>query len=172
MASTLKSIFLKMTLINLWVNNAGLDGHSTFGHQILLDDYLVKVKPKVILFLTEVNDLENETTTFHDKSNTKGAYSDFVHYLYNNSEVINLAVNLFRGYKAQKYNNTTHKLLLPKIDTNFKLSTNEIHDKLQHQEKYLKGYGERIGRLIDSCLNNNIVPVFVTPAMFIWRRNR
>lgn len=37
---------------HIWLNNAGLDGHSTFGHQVLLQDHLVKVHPKVILFLT------------------------------------------------------------------------------------------------------------------------
>src|SRR4051812_45338107 len=35
----------------LWLNNAGLAGHSTFGHSILVHDYLIKLKPKVILFL-------------------------------------------------------------------------------------------------------------------------
>ena len=28
-----------------WVNNAGLNGHSTFGHLILLKDIIVKQKP-------------------------------------------------------------------------------------------------------------------------------
>ena len=32
---------------DLWLNNAGLSGNSTFGHYILMKDYLVKLKPKV-----------------------------------------------------------------------------------------------------------------------------
>ena len=35
---------------NVWVNNAGLNGHSTFAH-IQLMDYIVTLKPDVVLFL-------------------------------------------------------------------------------------------------------------------------
>ena len=31
---------------NLWLNNAGLSGNSTFGHYVLLQDYLVKLRPR------------------------------------------------------------------------------------------------------------------------------
>ena len=41
----------------LWLNNAGLSGNSTFGHYILMQDYLVKLKPKVVIFLVGINDL-------------------------------------------------------------------------------------------------------------------
>ncbi len=30
---------------DLWLNNAGLDGHTTFGHQRLFDQYLVTLRP-------------------------------------------------------------------------------------------------------------------------------
>jgi hypothetical protein len=42
---------------NVWINNAGLDGHSTFGHLILLRDHIVKLKPDIILFLVGCNDV-------------------------------------------------------------------------------------------------------------------
>ena len=42
---------------HLWLNNAGLSGNSTFGHAILMQDYLVKLKPKVVIFLVGINDL-------------------------------------------------------------------------------------------------------------------
>src|SRR2546421_38436 len=40
----------------VWINNAGLDGHSTFGHLILLKEYIVKLKPDVCIFLIGCND--------------------------------------------------------------------------------------------------------------------
>ena len=48
---------LKGSFHHLWVNNAGLDGHSTFGHLILTRDYLRYLQPKVVLFLVGVNDV-------------------------------------------------------------------------------------------------------------------
>ena len=44
-------------ITKIWLNNAGLDGHSTFGHIILFKDYIVKLKPKIILFLVGANDV-------------------------------------------------------------------------------------------------------------------
>lgn len=34
---------------SVWLNNAGLSGHSTFGHLILMNDYIGKLRPKVAL---------------------------------------------------------------------------------------------------------------------------
>jgi len=42
---------------NTWLNNAGLDGCSTYGHIILMRDYIVKLKPDYALFLVGINDL-------------------------------------------------------------------------------------------------------------------
>ena len=41
----------------IWVNNAGLSGHTTMGHIILMQDYIIKIKPKIVLFLVGINDL-------------------------------------------------------------------------------------------------------------------
>ena len=41
---------LSMEFDPLWVNNAGLDGHSTFGHIILVKDYISSIKPTIALF--------------------------------------------------------------------------------------------------------------------------
>ena len=40
----------------LWINNAGWDGVSTIGHLVLMEDIIVKLKPKVVLFLVGAND--------------------------------------------------------------------------------------------------------------------
>lgn len=50
---------LKDSIPNLWINNAGIDGHSTLGHLHLLKEYVLKLKPKYILLLTGVNDVES-----------------------------------------------------------------------------------------------------------------
>src|SRR5215813_701949 len=53
---------------DIWVNNAGLDGQSSYGHLILLRDFVVSLKPKVAVFLIGVNDIEREDLTTFDQS--------------------------------------------------------------------------------------------------------
>jgi lysophospholipase L1-like esterase len=40
-----------------WVGNAGLDGHSTYGHLVLMDDVIAKIRPDAIILLVGINDL-------------------------------------------------------------------------------------------------------------------
>ncbi len=48
---------LEESFRRVWINNAGLDGHSTFGHIVLLEDHLSKLYPKVALFPIGVGDV-------------------------------------------------------------------------------------------------------------------
>jgi lysophospholipase L1-like esterase len=152
---------------NVWLNNAGFDGHSTYGHQVLLNDYIMKLHPKVVTFLVGINDVESDEPSFHDKLNMTGAYSDFKHFIATNSEVINLIVNFTRGWRAQKLNNTTQKLLILDKNNNLALPDSTIVGRLESQKKYLINYQKRIEQLIDTCTFHGINPVFITqPDLF------
>lgn len=152
---------------DLWLNNAGFDGHSTFGHQVLLNDYLIQIKPKVILFFVGINDVENDQPSFHDKLNIKGAYPDFKHYIFTNSEVLSLGLNLVRGWRAQKFNNTTHNQLNLKESAVIEIPESEIKRRLALQTTYLKKFEQRLVELIDTCKQYNILPVFMTQPNLI-----
>lgn len=145
-----------------WLNNAGLDGHSTYGHIVLLNDYVKKLRPTVIVFLTGINDVETEDPTFHDKLNMRGAYPDFRHYIFWNSEVLNLCLNLARGWRAQKFNNTTHALLVLDSSRKLFLSDSVIEKRLAAQAPFIAAYKSRVEELADTCLAWGILPVFVT----------
>jgi len=159
--------FLENYFRNIWLNNAGLDGHSTYGHQVLLNDYIIKLQPKVITFLVGVNDVETDQPSFHDKLNTKGAYPDFIHFITNNSEVISLVQNFARGWRAQKLNNTTQKLLAFDKNNDLILPDSVFEKRIEDQNKYLPGFQKRIEQLADTCIAHNILPVFITqPSLF------
>lgn len=51
---------LKKSFKPTWVNNAGLDGQTTYGHIVLLKDYIVDMKPTYALFLVGLNDVGRE----------------------------------------------------------------------------------------------------------------
>lgn len=150
------------TFAPCWLNNAGLDGHSTYGHLVMLNDYVKKLKPSVVLFLTGINDVEATQPSFHDKLNTRGAYPDLKHYLFENSEVLNLLLNLARGWRAQKFNNTTNSMMVLDSVQRRVLPDEVIARRLAVQGPWLAAYRERLERLADTCTRYHILPVFLT----------
>lgn len=147
---------------NCWLDNAGLDGHSTFGHIVLLNGHVKQLQPSVVLFLTGINDVENGAPTFHDKMNTRGSFPDLKHYIFENSEVLNLLLNLVRGWRAQKFNNTTNDLLVLDSLQRRPLPDSVIKLRMVLQMPYLKAYRSRLQQLADTCLAWHILPIFIT----------
>jgi hypothetical protein len=155
------------SLGDCWVNNAGLDGHSTYGHTVLLNDYVKKLRPSVVIFLTGVNDVETSGPLFHDKLSTRNAYTDFRHFIFNNSEVLNVVLNIARGWRAQRFNNTTNAMLVLDSVHRLVLPDSVIQKRLARQASFLAAYRQRLTGLADTCLAWNILPVFVTqPSLF------
>jgi hypothetical protein len=86
-----------------WVNNARLNGHSTFGYKILLWDHATKRKPKKITFLSRINDINREDLGDFDKAMLKGNYvtssksKNFLKMAANSSDFTNLIYNVLKG---------------------------------------------------------------------------
>ena len=55
--SNLLQNYVKECSPRIWLNNAGIDGSSTWGHLILLQDHLLQYDPDVVIFLVGINDL-------------------------------------------------------------------------------------------------------------------
>lgn len=145
-----------------WLDNAGLDGESTYGHIVMLNDHVKQLRPSVVLFLTGINDIETSGPSFHDKLYERNAYPDLKHFLFNNSEVLNLGLNLVRGWRAQKFNNTTNGLLVLDSLRRLVLPDAVMRARLALQGPYLDGYRQRLAALADTCLAWHILPVFLT----------
>ena len=121
----------------------------------------------MVLFYAGINDVENDQPTFHDELNRRGGYSDLKHFIFNNSEVLNVGLNLVRGYRAQRLNNTTDEMLDLKSATPKVMTEQQIVERKGQQQKYLTAYKQRLGQLIDTCKQHNIMPVFMTQAMLL-----
>jgi hypothetical protein len=155
-----------------WVNNAGLDGHSTYGHEVLLNDYVKKLRPSVVIFLTGINDVETAAPSFHDRLNTRNAYPDLLHFLFNNSEVLNVMLNICRGGRAQHFNNTTNAMLVLDSGRRLELPEAVMQSRMARQASFLAGYRIRLEGLADTCLTYGILPVFITqPNLFGFGRD-
>lgn len=156
---------------NFWINNAGLEGHSTFGHEVLLRDYVAKLAPDYVFFLIGINDVA--TTDFErfdrlamKKVNTK-SLGGFLKSLANYSETIGIAFNFYRYYVAYKKGLIHNNLELENLNT---ITVDSVQRKKildEHQSNFLPKYQERVEGLVQKCKENNIKPVLITQPQLI-----
>lgn len=156
---------------NIWINNAGLEGHSTFGHEVLLRDYVVKLSPNYVFFLIGINDVATADLESFDKLAIRkvntSSIGGFVKSLANYSETIGVAFNFYRYYYAYKKGLIHNNIDLEKLNakTIDSLERNRILEK--HQSNFLGDYQKRVESLVDICKSNNIKPVLITQPQII-----
>ncbi|NOZ03702.1 MAG: hypothetical protein GXO92_03720 [FCB group bacterium] len=157
---------------NIWLNNAGLDGHSTFGHIILMEDYIIKLKPTLALFLIGINDVGIANPTYHDHLVIRegvqfSSFKAFFKSLSLYSETVSLALNLFRWAKAEVQGLTHHNVDLQSLPL-INYPEPGLDSLLEfHRSKYIPGFYGRLETLIRLARTNGIEPVFITqPALF------
>jgi len=161
---------LSVEFDDCWINNAGLDGHSTFGHQILLANHIVKLKPKAVIFLVGINDIERSDLLGippYDMRIAGSQYSDFKDWLKKNSEVINLVRNLNRVLRARKRGIGDYKKDwdLEKFEETG-IEKGKAILKSEH-EQYLSQYKERVRALVRMCRQHGIAPIIFTQPL-LW----
>ena len=169
---------------SLWVNNAGLDGHSTFGHIKLIEDYIIKIKPDVILLLIGANDVgldkKNSFDIVYDFSldniltvgNQRYLKRNFGSFLATKSELFSLLLNLYRYYIKTEFNHiysSFDSVVTSKIDYQNHADRNTIYpfSDFINEHNHLKDnlisqYSERIIKIIDLSNKHKFKPVFIT----------
>jgi len=155
---------------NIWLNNAGLDGHSSFGHLILLKDYIAPLHPNYILFLVGTNDVELDRPAGLDDQDIKGIHGHSIRYFFksliNYSEAGSMFLALYRNYLAYTkglvhWERGPGQLAVGITDS---LARNR---KLVEQQDFLGNYARRLKELSDISVSHGIKPVFITqPALF------
>lgn len=162
---------LKTHNSSVWLNNAGIDGCSTYGHAILVEDHLVPFKPDMILFLVGVND-RGKATFESENGFLKDRDESFVRSMARNSEVLTLATNLWRSYKAHQVNLGHGKAATGDANAQNdgipawqRETEEERQEQLAFHRNYLPSYRERVKLLIKQCKEANITPVIVTQPL-------
>lgn len=161
---------LKQFHSNIWLNNAGLDGHSTFGHLVLLNDYLIRLHPDYILFLTGTNDVELDQPGDLDDQDIRGIHGHSIKYfiksLVNYSETGTLLLSLYRNYLAYRKGLIHRERDPTQLDIGVTDSLTR-KNKIALQQSYLNRYAERLRELAAESAEHGIRPVFITqPALF------
>lgn len=158
---------------NVWLNNAGLNGHTTFGHIILMEDYIIKIKPKIVLFLVGINDLgrasEEGCNKFSLFNFDNTSIMTRVKVILYKSELVGLLVNISRKIKAVRKNlDYDINFDLKKLE-HMVLNEDEIQERLRGRDGDFESYRERLLRLTEICKKNNIEPIFITQPVLYGR---
>jgi lysophospholipase L1-like esterase len=152
----------------LWINNAGIDGHSTYGHLLLLRQRLVKLRPKVVLFLAGINDIGREDLKSADRSVVGEADASWLTRGARWSAILATVQNLDRSREAARLKLSTHADLnlarLPHLTYEGRRPEKVL---ALHRERFLAPYRSRLLEIVHACRGAGIEPVFVTqPALY------
>ena len=153
---------LRARFDRVWINNAGLAGHSTHGHIVLLQDYLLGLEPDVILFLVGVNDLGQQHPRSFDAllmRFAKGA--PLARRIVSHSELVSLLYNLYRHVLARRMSLGHAEYDIHRADR-VTLSRAEIASRKRVHAPFLAAYADRLRTLIRMSRESGILPVFIT----------
>lgn len=152
-----------------WLNNAGLDGHSTRGHALLLRKFLGRLKPDVALFLVGINDLDIETRAGYDLAidrsadlGSRASLAARLRQLALRSELVDTLVNLRRAWFAKRAG--LHHAILD--FRSLPSAADPGRAELPEADR-LNAYAERLRELLALSRAQGMTPVLLTqPALY------
>lgn len=148
----------------LWVNNAGLDGHSTFGHLLLLDQIVLRLRPRVLLFLIGLNDVNRELPTGREVATGR---APLLHRLARHSAIVANALDVRRHLEARELALGYREVDLaqtPQMEADRPRAQALVE---RHREKSVPAYRSRVRELVRLSRAHGIEPVLLTqPALY------
>ena len=151
----------------LWLNNAGLDGHSTFGHLVLLKQVVAGLKPDYVLYLTGVNDVGRADLNDWDKG-LAADQASLGSSIIKHSELLSTIQVFSRTFRAIDLGVFQRKDLDVLKHPSVSIDDAAIDATLaEHRAKYVPGYRTRMLQLITETRKAGIEPVLLTqPALY------
>ncbi len=150
---------------SIQIANAGVDGHSTFGHLKALSSWLSAIpelRPKYIIFYIGVNDFYITEGHIRDHLSNSWKERSAIYSALKKAKLWSQAKSFQLTHQPVKWNNIKF--------TKEGLYTEKYLDSLANPFK--EAYAERIEQLITTCSRKNITPIFVTqPVLFYCFNN-
>jgi lysophospholipase L1-like esterase len=153
----------------VWINNAGLDGATTYRHIILMEDYVIKLQPKVVLFLIGINDVGAGNIAAEEAAKLQGHYLRRMwRALLYRSEVYALGQNLYHYYIAQSRGLRHTEIKLRQVETLAHIPESTAEKTLQdYRTNSLPFFAQRLEKLVKICRAHGIEPVLITqPTLY------
>jgi lysophospholipase L1-like esterase len=157
---------LSRQLPSLWVNNAGQDGHSTFGHARMVEQHLAALAPKVCLFLVGINEVGRLDLSEYDASLDASRSSPWRR-LVAQSELVSVVRALVRARRATA-SGLGHREHDLRAIADHDVPAPERADVLAfHRTRCLEPYRARLLRLLAQTRAIGSQPVLLTqPALY------
>jgi lysophospholipase L1-like esterase len=143
-----------------WINNAGLDGHSSFGHLVLLRNHIINLRPKYVVFLVGCNDVAASQINNYEKEFLQGP-KRWLEY----SEIFNVITAIKRAKKAQNFGihhqsiNLLEQIIADTTGWNKELKPGKLLE-----------YKKRLQQLVKICIKAKITPIFCTQPSILTAR--
>ncbi len=156
----------------LWVNNAGLDGHTTFGHAVLLDQHISKLEPTAVFFLIGVNDIGAEAPVFFDEylrpELAGNMLERFGIWLNNHSHIAQLALVVRRSIRAKQFGLSHNAIDLEKVNLLPEpIAEDKAREVMEGHLAYVAAYRDRVRLLVEAVQRLGARPVLITqPALY------
>lgn len=144
----------------LWLNNAGLDGHSTWGHTLLIRDYIRGLQPDLVVLLVGLNDLFAAGPNAYDRAAAGSLWGLLADY----SEVVSTILNLYRARQTARMTalGTIPKPRDLREVPQRVMSQSDLQKLLSDAQPELAAYRKRLAGIIDTLLASRIAPVLLT----------
>ncbi len=158
---------LQQATATAWLNNAGQNGHSTFGHLILLEQHLKKFNPDLILYLVGVNDVERDDINSFD-ARMIGRNETLRNRIVARSELLSTAQVIKGSLLAYDLGVNSFFPLDLHAMAEVAATDEEIAEELErHRRNYLGPYRARLEELVTRTREAGAEPVFITqPALY------
>lgn len=143
----------------VWVDNAGLDGHSSFGHLLLTRQAIVPLRPKVALYLAGLNDMFTDAP--HDLDRVR---VDPAEVLADHSALAATLLNLYRWKKTRAIEDlgSMPKPVALRDRPRYDMRAAEAARLWAEQEPRLAGFRRRLEQLVAVDREHHIEPVLIT----------
>ncbi|HMQ76467.1 MAG TPA: SGNH/GDSL hydrolase family protein [Flavobacteriales bacterium] len=140
----------------VWVNNAGLDGHSTFGHAILLKDLVLPLRPHVVLLLVGANDLGRSDLGRHDRAQWRRTPAPW-----SGRSAIVRTWRAWRQARSVREAGIGHRALELSADP-APTAPDSARMQVSRERALLPNYRSRLEELIALCRTQGALPVLLT----------
>jgi lysophospholipase L1-like esterase len=159
---------LQPELPDVWVNNAGIDGHTSYGHLVLLRSFVVRLRPKVAVLLVGANDVALEHANTFDEGVllSPGGARRVLNTAAAKSEVVSLGLNLARAARSRQ-RGLGHSEVDLTATRHLALAEDVVAATVEGASRALPAYAARLRDIASVTRQNGIDPVFITqPALF------
>lgn len=163
-------VMLATAGIPVWINNAGIDGHSTFGHQRVWDQIVKPLAPDTVLLLVGANDVARDADNHLDQNAFVLPRDKVLHFLAILTPYSKIAEMLSVWYQsrpAMRQGLVTENPIDVTSARSIYRTPDEIKEKVAEYATSRETYKVRLRALVQSIRESGSEPVLMTqPALY------